>query len=71
MKDCVRKGRSKNVGQTWLRKLTDAQIIEIREAKATSKVSYRELAERFSVSPDTIYKIVSKRSWREVGTDEL
>jgi hypothetical protein len=57
----------RNTGDNCFRsKLTSARV---REARALRKqgVTYRELAERFSVHISTIYHAVDGRSWRRVS----
>lgn len=45
-------------------KLTESQVLEIREAYAKGGVGYGALAERFCVDKSNIAAIVKRRSWR-------
>lgn len=47
-------------------KLTDAQVLEIRELRGT--YPSRVIAERFGVTQDTINSILAFRTWRHIGS---
>jgi len=47
--------------------LTPADVVEIRESHATCM---RELADQYGVHPQTIRRVVSRKSWSWVGPPE-
>lgn len=47
-------------------KLTEADVVEIREIYGLGGISQRELAEQFNVSEDTVYKIINRKAWVHV-----
>jgi len=66
--DMIRKGRKiMPKGDTWKRrKLTKNEVIDIWFSEETG----RSLAKKYGVTVNTIYNILSKRSWLSV-TDDL
>jgi hypothetical protein len=48
-------------------KLTEADVIQLRELWASGNVRRRELAEMFSISETSIRRIVSGQGWKHVG----
>jgi len=51
---------------TWGRKLTEQDVIEIH--KLYGQLTDEQLAERFSVSPATIWNVLCKKTWKHVKT---
>lgn len=47
--------------------LSDDDVREIRTLRATTRMSPREIAERFGVSPQTVSRIASRSTWRHVA----
>lgn len=47
-------------------KLTDVQVIDIRQHYSVGNTSYRKLAAIYKVSTSTIQRIIEKRSWTHV-----
>lgn len=48
------------------RKLTDDEVRIIRDAAISDRVSQRKLAKQFSVSQSTIWKIINRRSYKDI-----
>ena len=59
VRDRVLRGRS---GKS----LDTQQVLEIRAAYSLGNTTYRELAQEYSVTPTTIYCVVSRRSWKHL-----
>src|SRR3990172_29465 len=47
-------------------KLTEADVIAIREAYAANQTTYRALAQQYNVSHGTISGIIGRRTWKRV-----
>lgn len=47
-------------------KLTAAQVLEIRQLRASTGLSFRKIGERYGVNPNTIRFIINGRSWKHV-----
>jgi len=52
----------------WNNKLTDEQIKEIRQKYKPRVYTLSKLAKEYNVRPDTIHKIVTFKSHKNVGT---
>lgn len=52
--------------QVGCSKLTETQVIEIRQRYIKGKVGCYNLARQFNVAPTTISDIVNKRTWRHI-----
>ena len=48
------------------RRLTEAQVLEIREKYATGRYTKRRLATEFGVSDMTIHRIVNRINWKHI-----
>jgi len=59
VRDRVLRGRS---GKS----LDTQQVLEIRAAYSLGDTTYRELANEYSVTPTTIYCVISRRSWKHI-----
>jgi len=62
--DCVNKGRQAKGEQNGSAKLTEEQVLEIRELYKTKQYSQRELARMFDVVQNTISRIVTGKGWK-------
>lgn len=68
MRDMIKKGRRKpmlGMGHHQA-KLTDQQVIHIRQLYAVGNVSYKELANMFDVSDSLIGYIVKRKGWKHI-----
>lgn len=69
-RDMVAKGRCKRAaarGEAAGRaRLTEAQVLEIREVTAARRASHAQLARRFGVGRSTIWAIASGNTWRHL-----
>ena len=48
-------------------RLSDEQVVEIREDRHNNGTSHRVLAERFGVSPSTITRVLNRTSYPDIG----
>ena len=48
-------------------KLTESQVIEIRQRYVNGDVSYATLAKEYEVDPSLIGNIVNKKMWKHIG----
>lgn len=69
--DKIRKGRAGNgagiPGKVVHRKLTDEQIIAIRQRYQAEQISTRELGREYDVHFTTIVRLINGTTWREIG----
>lgn len=56
---------SKSALKTRIRKLTEEQVLEIREL-SKNKICYSAIAKRFSIATSTVYKIVHRKKWNHI-----
>ena len=47
-------------------KLTEKEVIEIREKYKSKKYTYKSLGEEYNITTSMIYQIVSRRSWTHI-----
>lgn len=66
MRDMVTKGRSLKGMYHTMAKLTDADVLAIREHFATGEISHQALADRYNVYRTTIGKIIRRQTWRHI-----
>jgi len=59
----MNKARGSGHGQA---KLTESQVVAIREAYASGRLLQRQIAGQFGVSPGAISDIVNKKTWSHV-----
>ena len=66
--DSIKKGRwpDRNGEAAGGSKLTEAQVLSIRAEYKIGNISQRELARKYNVSHDTIWRIVTRKSWRHI-----
>lgn len=65
--DKVGKGRQvKGEDCYWQAKLTEQQVLEIRETYQNRKVAYGPIAARYGVSKDTIYYVLKRITWKHL-----
>ena len=68
--DCVKKGRQNNAdvkGENNARaKLTEKQVIKIRELHDSGKMQNKQLSEKFNTPVSTIEKIVGRETWKHI-----
>lgn len=57
--------RSKGRGKFPM-KLTETQVIEIREKYATGETSIPKLAREYGVANTTVFHVVARRTWRHI-----
>lgn len=50
----------------WNAKLTDSDIINIRQLWDTKKLSQTEIAKKYNVKPNTINQIVNRKRWTHI-----
>lgn len=62
--DMVRKGRH---GRDGLRHLNEEKAAAIREAYAAGGVTLKELGEKYSVTWVAIWKVVHRKTWKDVA----
>lgn len=60
--DNSRKARGERVSSAVL---TEANVLEIRRL-SSGKQTYNQIAKRFGIHKDTVYKIVNRKSWAHV-----
>jgi hypothetical protein len=65
MEDCRRKGRNARGVSHHNAKLTEEQVLKIRERSAQGETA-KDLAREYGVNPPAISKIVNRRLWRHV-----
>jgi len=66
MTDMVRKGRSAKGILNGNRKLTEQEVLEIRNLYATTNITYAELARRYNVDKTNIPSIVKRETWKHI-----
>ena len=64
--DMVAKGRSLLGERHPSSKLSNQSVVEIRQLKQSTDITFRELAQRFIVNQGTIKRIVYKKAWRHI-----
>lgn len=65
--DAARKGRTSRGERRHNSKLTEEDVLDIRDMYATGKWTYRELADEFDVAKSLISGIVHGRTWGWLG----
>lgn len=68
--DILRHGRRKRGETHYRHKLTELQVLKIREELLCGKLTHCELASLYKVHPWTITSIAIGKSWRHLGTSE-
>ncbi len=66
MADAIRHGTTQRGERTHFAKLTEAQVLEIRELSRQG-VARKDVAQRFGVLPSQVWHIVGGRSWKHLG----
>lgn len=66
MTDMVSKGRSAKGILNGNRKLTEQEVLEIRNLYATTNITYAELARRYNVDKTNIPPIVKRETWKHI-----
>ena len=61
MRDKVFRKRTHN------RKFSEEDILKIRETYKTGTVTYKQLSEQWQVSPLSISKIITRKTYYEIG----
>lgn len=66
--DMIRKGRAVHVKgeQHGCAKLTESQVIEIRNRYAAEGISHKKLAKEYNVNENTICKIIIRKTWKHI-----
>lgn len=57
----ITKGESRST-----HKLTESQVVEMRELYENTKTSYRKLGKRYNISGTTVRYIISRKKWKHV-----
>lgn len=52
-------------------KLTEKEVVQIRDEHASGEYSLAELGRRFGVGPSTIFKIVTRKRWKHIRIKRL
>jgi DNA invertase Pin-like site-specific DNA recombinase len=60
--DNSRKARGERVSSAVL---TEANVLEIRRL-SSGRQTYKQIARRFGIHKDTVYRIVNRKSWTHV-----
>lgn len=68
--DKEKKNRQVRGESNGMRKLSDIEILEIRELYSAGKHTQKDLGEIFGVSPSAISRIVGNKRWNHVGEFE-
>lgn len=68
MTDMVKKGRNTRGSSQHLAKLTEEDVIKIRQMSWEGK-QYTEIAKIFGVSPPTVRRIAIGKNWKHVGVN--
>ncbi len=66
--DKVKKDRQLKGTQVPSSKLTDSQIVEIKQLLCEDRLSFREIAKQFNVTISAIDKINSGTNWKHIGS---
>lgn len=66
MADMIAKGRKARGEASGRNKLTEAQVIEIRQKHKQGNIAPRQLAVEYNVCTSNIYQIVNRTSWRHI-----
>lgn len=69
MKDAARKGRLRYGERHGMSKLTDRQVLEIRQRYADGLITCAQLGEEYGVSRRTINDVVCGKLWRHLLVD--
>lgn len=64
--DCVSKRRHTFGERKNTAKLTETQVVEIRDRYVPNIITMKMLAEEYGVKTDAIYKIVSRKTWAHI-----
>ena len=65
MADCASKGRSRLGAQRASSKLTEADVVRIRQMHSEGSTQ-KDLGVEFDVSPTAIFAVVHRRTWRHI-----
>lgn len=66
MLDMVSKGRSAKGILNGNKKLTEQQVLEIRNLYVTTNITYAELARRYNVDKTNIPSIIKRETWKHI-----
>jgi DNA-binding XRE family transcriptional regulator len=67
MNHAILNGLSNSIGEThYGAKLTEEQVIQIRELYATKKYTQRQLGKMYGVCFQHISKIVNNKQWKHI-----
>lgn len=64
--DMVNKDRQAIGEKNGFRKLTDAQVIEIREKYVKGRITQKEIAAEYGVTYSTVSLVVNNKSWKHI-----
>lgn len=66
MQDAARKGRMARGERARTAKLTESDVLHIRERYAAGGIIYQELADKYGVNSGNICQVVNRRTWTHV-----
>lgn len=70
MQDCIAKGRHRYIAHlgedNGTAKLTDEQVLEIRQRYAVENISQRQLGREYGISGVWVGKIVNREKWKHL-----
>ena len=68
MDDCKSKGRFrwKSGEEQWNAKLSEKQVVQIRQMYQPGIVTYAMIGRLFGVSGDDISRIIRRKSWKHI-----
>jgi hypothetical protein len=64
--DCIKKGRNSKGEVNGQHKLTQTEVLTIRNLYATGEVTQKALSKTFDVSPSSINNIVHNKRWKHI-----
>jgi predicted XRE-type DNA-binding protein len=64
-RDKVNKGRQDRGEKHGRHKLTNSQVVEIRQLYSNGNIGQREIADKMNISVATVSRIVNRKLWKE------
>lgn len=66
MEDMIRHGNSQKGSRHWNVKLTEEDILAIRQAREQEQATWKELAEKYDLHEQSVVAIVGRRRWKHI-----